>query len=271
MGAPMTRNILDAGLPVRVWNRSMHKTEPLAAAGARVAATPAEAVRAADIVVTMLADAAAVRETIESALPELTGVWVQASTIGTAATEELIGLARQHRVPYLDAPMLGTKQPAEQGELVVLESGAAADCAAAGPVFDAIGQRTIHVSDQPGEASKLKLVVNNWVLALTNATAETVALARTLNLDPQLFLDAISGGGMDVPYAHAKGGAMINGEYPVSFPLSLAAKDARLVLEAAADRVAMDGTKAALAHLEAAAHDGHGDEDMGAVYHGVSG
>lgn len=270
MGGPMARNMLAAGLPVRVWNRSTPKAEPLAAAGAQVAATPAEAVQDADIVVTMLADGDAVRETIEAALPALTGVWVQSSTIGTADTETLLRLARKHGVRYVDAPVLGTKQPAEQGELVVLESGDPEDCAVARPVFDAIGRRTTHVCDQPGDASKLKLVVNNWVLALTNATAETVALACHLELDPQLFLDAISGGGMDVPYAHAKGSAMITGEYPVSFPLSLAAKDARLVLDAAGERIALDGTRAALTHLEAACRDGHGEKDMGAVYHGVT-
>ena len=112
--------------------------------------------------------------------------------------------------------------------------------------------------------------MNSWVLALNTATAEALALASGLGLDPKSFLETISGGSLDVPYAHLKGGMMLSGEFPPSFPLWGALKDAGLILEAAKEvgvpmRV-IDGVRA---QLQAASDAGHADEDMAAVYTAV--
>ena len=112
--------------------------------------------------------------------------------------------------------------------------------------------------------------MNAWVLTLTNGAAESLALARALGLDPAVFLETIKGGGLDVPYAHLKGGAMLADEYPAAFPAGLAAKDARLVVEAAGDAVDVAGARAVLAHLEAAVEAGHGDEDMAVLYRALA-
>jgi 3-hydroxyisobutyrate dehydrogenase len=274
MGAPMARNLLAAGLPVRVWNRTASKAAPLVNEGAVQAETPAQAAKGADIVITMLADGPTLHDVMagtDGALATLgrNAVWAQMSTVGVQHTQWLVELAEIDRINFVDAPVLGTKQPAEQGTLLVLESGDPANCAACAPAFQAVGGRTMHVSDQPGASSRLKLVANNWVLAITGATAETVALSQALGVHPQMFLDAISGGALDVPYAHIKGAAMISERFDTSFPLSLAAKDARLVLEAAGETVNLDGTRAVLDHLESAMLRGHGDEDMAALYYGV--
>ncbi|WP_431879248.1 NAD(P)-dependent oxidoreductase [Amycolatopsis sacchari] len=267
MGAPMAANLAAAGLRVRAWNRSREKAEPLAEHGIEIADTPQEAVAGADFALTMLADGPAVHEVAEAALTDVP-VWIQASTVGVEWTERLAALADKAGVAFVDAPVLGTKQPAEQGKLVVLASGPEELRERCAPVFDAIGSRTVWLGPA-GAGSRLKLVANAWVLALTNATAESVALAGELGVDPKLFLDAISGGALDSPYAHAKGGAMISGEYPLSFAARHAAKDARLVLDAAGDGVDLGSVRAALAHLEAAVDAGHADEDMATLYYGT--
>jgi 3-hydroxyisobutyrate dehydrogenase len=267
MGLPMAANIQRAGFRVRAWNRTVAKANPLTDLGAEVFETPERAVSGADFVVTMLADGPAVEEVRETVLGS-GAVWIQASTIGVEWTEKFAEAAGKAGVPFVDAPVLGTKQPAEQGKLVVLAGGPEELREKCAPIFDAVGGRTVWVGEA-GTASKLKLVANAWVVALTNATAESVGLSEALGLDPHLFLDAISGGSLDVPYAHLKGGAMIARDFPASFATKHAAKDARLVLEAAEGRADLAGTRAALAHLEAAMKAGHADDDMAALYFGV--
>jgi 3-hydroxyisobutyrate dehydrogenase len=195
-------------------------------------------------------------------------LWLQMSTVGLGWTDRLAAAAGKAGVVFVDAPVLGTRQPAEHAQLQVLASGPEEARPAATPVFDAVGLRTRWLGPA-GQGSRLKLVVNAWVLALTNATAESLGLARALGLDPALFLETIEGGSLDVGYAHVKGGAMLAGEYRAAFPAGLAAKDARLVVEAAGDDVDLAGARAVLAHLDAVVAAGHGDEDMAALYRAV--
>jgi 3-hydroxyisobutyrate dehydrogenase len=267
MGAGMARQLLQHGHSVRVWNRSRDKAEPLADAGATVAGDPAEAVRGAEVVVTMLYDAASVAEVLEQAAPGLAEgvVLVQSSTVGldidgVAAAAERVG------VRLVDAPVLGTRKPAEDGTLVVLASGDPALRAVVDPVLDAIGSRTLWVADEVGPASRLKLVCNSWVGALTAATAQSVALAEGLGLDPRLFLDAIAGSASDSAYAHLKGGAMISGEMPVAFDVDGVRKDTTLIRAAAEHAgVATDLVIAVQALFDRASEAGNGAEDMAAV------
>ena len=249
MGAPIARNLLRAGHDLRVWNRTAERAEPLKQDGAMVARTPAEAVAGVELVVTMLTDAQAVEHVmVESgaldALPDR-AVWIQASTIGVAATERLVRLTGERNVVFVDAPVLGTKKPAEDGELVARNS-----------VW--LGEA--------GLGTRLKLVVNSWILCTVENIAETFVLARTLGLDPRRFLEAIAGGGMDMPYAHLKGEAILNEDFPASFPLRLARKDVALILEAAGE-LDFPLVRATLGQFDRALALGHGDEDMSAVYY----
>ncbi|HEX3790112.1 MAG TPA: NAD(P)-dependent oxidoreductase [Pseudonocardiaceae bacterium] len=271
MGAPMAANLLDAGFAVRVWNRTRAKAQPLAERGAVLADTAADAVTGADVVLTMLANGDAVRSVMtDGALAAMSpaAIWVQAGTVGVAATEMLAELAAEAGIGFVDAPVLGTKQPAVQGKLVVLAGGPTELTERLAPVFAAIGGRTLHLGGV-GSATRLKLVVNSWVLAITNGTAEAVGLAGALGVDPNLFLDAISGAPTDSAYAQGKGKQMIADEFDLSFPLTLAAKDARLVLDAAPEGVDLAGVRATLAHLETADRLGHGDADMAALSRAV--
>lgn len=269
MGGPMARNLLRAGHEVTVWNRTVQKTEALEEEGARVASTPADAVRDAEIVLTMLADAPAVEATvIESggfeAMPQ-GALWIQSSTIGVAAIERLAELAGERGITFVDAPVLGTKKPAEDGQLFMLASGPAEARGRCEPVFDAISRGHVWLGET-GLGTRLKLVVNSWILCTIENLSETFVLAQTLGVHPRSFLEAISGGAMDMPYAHLKGEAILNENFPPSFPLSHARKDVALILDAAGD-VELPLVRATLQQFDRAVELGHADEDMSAVYH----
>jgi 3-hydroxyisobutyrate dehydrogenase len=266
MGAGMARSMVRAGLEVRVWNRTRAKAEAIE--GVTVADAPSDAVRGADVLVTMLTDAVAVDQAIRDADDALRPgmLWIQASTVGVAPAMRLEAVATRYGLVYVDAPVLGTRAPAEQGTLTVLASGPEDARERCAPVFDATASRVLWLGPA-GLGSRLKMVVNSWVLTLTEATAEAVALAEGLGLDPRLFLDTIEGTATDAQYAHVKGEAMIARKFEPSFPTSGAAKDCRLILEAAADvGVEMGLTAAAERHFARAVEQGHGDEDMAAVY-----
>ena len=268
MGAPMARNLAKAGHEVRVWNRSADKAQALAEDGVEPAAEIADAVRGADVVVTMLSDGAAVESVAEEALAAAEGAaLVQTSTIGPDATARVAERAAAAGVAFVDAPVLGTKAPAEDGKLIVLASGPEDVRERVEPVFDAIGAKTLWVGEA-GAGNRLKLVVNTWLLALTEGLAEAIALAEALEVDPQTFLDAIDGGPMGPPYASMKGKLMIERDFPPSFPLELALKDARLALEAAEKQGLRVGLLAAVVEQMAhAVEAGHGREDMAATIH----
>jgi 3-hydroxyisobutyrate dehydrogenase len=276
MGAPMARNLLAAGLDVRVWNRSREKAAPLEEAGAEVAHTPAAAASGAAVVVTMLRDADATQATMrppDGALADMEAdaVWAQMGTLGLAGTEACAALAAEHGVAFVDAPVLGTKQPAEQGALTVLASGPAAARDTLAPVFDAVGARTLWLGEA-GAGTRMKLVANTWVLSLVEALAEAFALAERLDVRPQDFLEAIAGGPLDVGYAKVKGGAMIARDFPPAFPLRLAAKDARLIADAA-EQQALDLplVRAVAAQLAAGVERGYGEEDLAATFRTAAG
>lgn len=267
MGLPMSRNLAAAGFPVRAWNRTTERARPLEGDGAVVTASPAQAGEQAGVLITMLADTDAVMGCVRPAL-EAAGdrvLWLQMSTLGEAGTERCLELAAELGVAILDAPVLGTKQPAEEGKLVVLAAGEEQLRERAQPIFDAIGQRTIWVGPAGG-GTRLKLVVNSWVLTVVEGGAETLALARGLGVDPELFFEAVQGGALDLPYLRMKGRAMLEGSFEPMFRLRLAAKDARLIDEAASAHALDLPLFATLAARMTEGAEQHGDQDMSATY-----
>ncbi|WP_030340711.1 NAD(P)-dependent oxidoreductase [Streptomyces sp. NRRL S-1022] len=272
MGAAMARNLVRAGHTVRAWNRTRAKAEPLAADGAYIAGTPAEAVEGADVVLTMLYDGPATLDVLREAAPALRSgtAWVQSTTAGLDAIGDLAAFARDHGLVFFDAPVLGTRQPAEAGQLLVLAAGPSGHRAAVAPVFDAVGARTVWTGEDgaAGTATRLKLVANSWVLAATAATGEVLALAQALGVDPQGFFDAIAGGPLDMGYLHAKSRLILDEQLtPPQFAVATAVKDARLIVRAGeAHGVRLDVAAASAARLERAAAQGHADEDMAAAY-----
>jgi 3-hydroxyisobutyrate dehydrogenase len=275
MGEPIARN-LTKGFDVRVWNRTPDKALRCARDGATVCDTPREAATGADVVYTMLADADATADTVSGDDGALAGmaasaVWIQAGTVGVPGIDRLEALARDAGVGFVDAPVLGTRVPAENAALVVIAAGPEELRPRVQPVFDAIGQRTMWVGEV-GAASRLKLVANSWVLAVTTAVGEAMALAQAFELDPRLFLEAISGGALDMAYAHMKGDLIMKAEFPASFPIAGAAKDAALIVAAATQAgVRLEVAAAVQRQMETARDAGHGDEDMAAVWYAARG
>jgi 3-hydroxyisobutyrate dehydrogenase len=270
MGFPMARNIARAGHTVRAWNRSRDKAAGLAQHGVSVFDTAAEAVQDADLVVTMLTDVDAVLATMTEDVLAAVGqssVWLQMSTVGVEGTRRLARLAQDHAIAFVDAPVSGTRKPAEDGQLAVLAAGDPGLRDKAQPVFDAVGASTRWVGDEPGNATALKLVLNGWVLTVTDGVSEALSLAGGLGLEPQLFLDAITGGSLEIGYAFIKGPVMMRGDYTPSFPAALAAKDADLIMDAAeAVGVKLSVIPAVRDDLRHAIAEGHGDEDMAAMH-----
>lgn len=272
MGAAMARNLVRAGHTVRAWNRTRTKAEPLAADGALVTDTPAEAVRGADVVLTMLYDGPATLDVMRDAAPALRSgaVWVQSTTAGLEGVADLAAFARDHGLVFYDAPVLGTRGPAEAGQLTVLAAGPVEGRETVTPVFDAVGARTVWTGEDggAGSATRLKLVANSWVLAVTNAAGEVLALSKALDVDPERFFEVIDGGPLDMGYLRAKTGLVLDGGLtPPQFAVATAAKDARLIV-AAGERhgVRLDVAVASAERFERADEQGHGDEDMAAAY-----
>jgi 3-hydroxyisobutyrate dehydrogenase len=271
IGLAMARNLLGAGIEVHAWNRTSERAAPLADDGARVAASAAEATAEASVILTVLSDAEATLDVAHDALPEETGageaevLWLQMGTIGLEGTSACAELASERGVILVDAPVLGTKEPAEAGELIMLASGPESAKPRCAPYFEAVGKKTMWLGEA-GAGSRLKLVANAWILSIVEGLAETIALAERLDVDPADFLDAIEGGPLDAGYAHLKGKAMQERDFEPSFRLALAAKDAALVERAARERGAeLPLVSAVRARLEEAV-DEHGDLDMAATF-----
>jgi len=273
MGAPMARRLLEAGYDLRVWNRDSEKSIPLEEAGARRCDTVAEALAGASLLLTMLSDGPATRAVLAEGalLSELENgaLWLQMATVGIPETTRLIELSRAKGCAFVDAPVLGSRQPAEQGSLIVLASGDEAVKARSQAIFDCVGAKT-HWLGAAGQSSRMKLLVNNWILGLLGSLAETLSFSRALQLPPEQLLEIIAGGPLDNAFVQSKGKSMLEGEYHPSFPLRHAHKDAALIDEAARSAsLSLDITRAVRAHLEHAEQEGHGDQDMAALFEAI--
>jgi 3-hydroxyisobutyrate dehydrogenase len=266
MGHGMAASALRAGIPTIVWNRTAEATRDLAELGAEVAETAAEAARRAAIVITMVTDADAVISIArdEGALAAMAqgAVWAQMSTIGVQGTDRVAAMASDERpdVMLVDAPVSGSKDPAERGQLTIFASGPDGARARVAPLFDALGQRTIWVGEA-GAGTRLKLVNNTWLAFATEAVAGSVALARRLGLETETVVDALGGGPLASTWQAAKLRRIADGEFSAQFALSLALKDVHLALQAAGD-----GRFAALACLadewQQAVDQGLGGQDL---------
>ena len=270
MGLPMARNIARTGIEVQAWNRTREKAEPLAEEGVEIASSAAEAASGATIFLTILSDTDAVLAAMEGAAGAAEGagegvLWLQMSTIGIEGTEQCGQLADEAGLVLVDAPVVGTKNPAEEGKLMVLASGPEEARPRCQPLFDAVGQKQLWLGEA-GAGTRMKLVINAWLLTLVEGLAETIAFADGIDVDPAQFLEAIAEGPIDNPYAQTKGRMMIERSFDPSFKLELAAKDAGLVLEAM-ERHDLDLAllETIREQLDEAARE-HGEKDMAAAY-----
>jgi 3-hydroxyisobutyrate dehydrogenase len=275
MGAAMARNLLRAGLRTTVWDRSASATAPLAEAGAEVAANAAEAVRDAQVVVTMLPTSDVLTSVIFD--QDVAGAfahgaaWAQMGTIGeeaSAAIARRLGSLRPD-VLFVDAPVSGSKGPAEQGQLLILASGPAAAQEVTRPVFSAIGRKTLWLGGEAGQASRMKIVVNAYMSILIEGVAEALELATQLGVDAAKLAEAIEGGPLDAPIADAKLHKMERGDYAPEFPLEWALKDVDLAL-AEAPGATLPLLAALSRQWRATVDAGHGREDVSVARLGLA-
>jgi 3-hydroxyisobutyrate dehydrogenase len=270
MGHAMATSMLRAGIPTIVWNRRPTATRDLAGLGADVAGTAADAARRAAVVVTMVTDTDAVISIArDQGMLEALGpgaIWAQMATIGVAGTERVAAMVAAERpdVTLLDAPVSGSREPAERGQLTIFASGPEEARPRVAALFDALGQRTIWVGEV-GAGSRLKLVNNTLVAFAAEAVANAAALARRLGLATEQVIQALAGSPLVSPWQAAKLQRIAKGEFSAQFGLSLALKDVRLALQAAGD----DDGLAVLACLaeewQQAVDEGLGDQDLTVV------
>jgi 3-hydroxyisobutyrate dehydrogenase len=235
MGRAMAGSALRSGIAVSVWNRDPQLADGLAGQGVQVAHSVSEAVAEADVIITMVTDANAVTSiaTDQGLLADLRSgaVWAQMSTIGVESTERIASIASDRRpdVYFVDAPVSGSKVPAEHGDLLIFASGPEEARSLVTPVFDAIGQRTMWLGPA-GNGSRMKLV-NNTLLAFTaEGVANSFALAHRLGLETASVIEAFDGGPLVSPWESAKFRRIAQGEFSAEFALALALKDVRLAL-----------------------------------------
>jgi 3-hydroxyisobutyrate dehydrogenase-like beta-hydroxyacid dehydrogenase len=268
MGVPMAARLLDAGHDLRVWNRTPGKAGTLIDAGATEAGSPAEAGAGADVVVTMLADPAAVEDVVLGADLRAGTTLIEMSTIGPDAVRSLAARLPEG-VDVLDAPVLGSIPQATEGTLKIFVGGDAEVVERWRPVLEAMG--TPRHLGPLGAGAAMKLVANSTLGALMSGLAEALALADGLRLEEADVLDILSESPIGVT-AKGKRPLIESGVYTPNFTLGLAAKDLRLVMDAAeAAGVELRVAAAAKSWLERADEHGLGDLDYSAVIAEVRG
>ncbi|MDT0465810.1 NAD(P)-dependent oxidoreductase [Streptomyces gibsoniae] len=270
MGEAMARNIAAAGLGLRAWNRNRARAEPLADVGATVCDTPAEACRGADVVLTALANEKVVSDVMDQARDGLGGhpVWVQTCTVSPDGGRRLAEQANRLNIAYVEAPLLGTKEPAVSGTLTIPAASPQREAREeVRPVLEAVASRIMWL-DEVGQPSSLKLAYNAWVLTTVEGIAESLTLADTLGLDPHLVIDVIDGSGLNSTYVQSKGPMMIDNDLDTpSFPLEAADKDAGLITDTArAAGLHLGIAEVVRERLDRAADDGLGRADVAATY-----
>jgi 3-hydroxyisobutyrate dehydrogenase len=270
MGSAFARRLLGAGMRVRAWDPAYPAAARLADAGAEVAHTPEDAVRDAGVVLTMVPTIASLEETMPGALRAMRAdsIWLQMSTIGVDGTERAMALARQLRqdVAFVDAPVSGSKGPAEQGKLLILSSGPASALDALAPVFAALGQKTMRW-DRAGTGSRMKMVLNTWLAILGEGIAETATLAQSLGVSLDDVSECLGSTALNAPWALAKLSKIERETFEPEFSLALATKDLHLALDAAASaKRSLPLAETIGAQWDAALRAGLGDRDVAGAY-----
>src|SRR5713226_5109930 len=274
MGAGMAERLLDQGFPVDVWDRTPAAMARLADRGATAHGQPGEAVRAADVVLTMLPTGETVTDVMlrQNAVAAMrqNGIWAQMGTIGVEATERLIKEVANRRpdVDFVDAPVSGTRDPARNGQLTILASGPDRVRATAEAVFNALGQRVLWLGGA-GLGMRLKLVLNTWLAFEIEAAAEASATADRLGVPYESLLAAVQGGPLASATALARLAKMESSDHSTQFPLEWALKDLDLTA-AATGPEAIPVARAIAERWRSLVSEGYGRLDVSAARLGLT-
>lgn len=271
MGSGMARNLIRAGHKLAVYNRSREKAEPLAKEGARVADSPADACRDAEVVLSMVADDSAVEGMVFGkdgifAAGQTGLLHISHSTISTAAARRLAAEHAHHEVGYISAPVFGRPEAAENKKLLVIAAGEESWIHRARPLFDAVGRQSFIVGREPWQANAVKLCGNFTIMSVIEAFSEAFATLRKAGVAPSEFLNIIDTL-YSSPVVATYGRTIIDEKFdPAGFALKLGLKDMRLTL-ATAEECGSPMPLASLVHdhLLAAVAQGQGELDWSSV------
>jgi len=235
MGRPMSLNLLKAGFPVTVWNRTRSRTEALAAAGAAVAGSPREAAERSDVAITIVSDPPALESVLGGADGVLAGLkrgslLIDSSTVSPALARRVAADCAQRGVEFLDAPVTGGTWGAEKGELVFMIGGKAETLERARPVFEAMGKRCFHLGDN-GAGQTVKLAMNLILALEVQALCEALALVAKSGVPGQKLVEVMQASMARAPVLDVKAPLILEHKFAPSFPLRLMHKDMGLALE----------------------------------------
>ena len=271
MGGAMARNLVAAGYDVTIWNRTPEKCAPLLAAGAREGDSPATVAEACDVVFAMLSDPAASESVCLGPQGVLEGIrpgcgYVDMSTIDPDTSRDLADAITTAGARHLEAPVSGTRKPAQDGTLIFLTAGDRSLHDEVAPLLDVMGKKRLYLGET-GKAACMKLAVNMIMGGMMTAFSEGLHLAQRSGLDATELLDVLAAGALANPMFAGKGPLMLAGQFEPAFPLKHMEKDMRLALELGASLVQSLETAETAQSLFASALDiGLGEEDMGAVH-----
>ena len=239
MGMPMATNVLKAGCPLQVWNRTAGKAEPLRALGAKVGKSPAHVAAEVDVVITMVSQPADVEAVVLGPDGVLDGikpgaVLIDMSTVSPATSRKLAGSMTTKQAEFLDAPVVGSKGPATDASLVVLVGGLPTTLERVRPILSALGKTIIHAGGV-GAGSALKLATNLMLAHLAAGFAEGLLLVQRAGLDPKRYLEVLDAGPFRSPWYQTKGLGMMKRDFTPHFALKHMHKDVRLMKELADD------------------------------------
>jgi 3-hydroxyisobutyrate dehydrogenase-like beta-hydroxyacid dehydrogenase len=270
MGSAMAANLLKAGYPVMVYNRTAQKADPLVKQGAELAATPKALAQAADVVIAMLTGPEALGDLLwgsEGAGGALnhSKVFINMSSVSPAYTRELAGELEPSGALFIDAPVSGTKKPAEDGTLVILAGGPADKVKELEPLLLSMGKKVIYCG-AVGQGSMMKMFINLLLGLMMEGFAEALNFGRLGGLDLEAMLDTTYSGAMNAPMFQVKAANLKAKNYPAAFPLKHLAKDAKFAVDTAYELGAPVPAGQTLLHLyRTGVAQGWGDEDISAI------
>jgi glyoxylate/succinic semialdehyde reductase len=266
-GVPMALNLMKAGHELTVWNRTAAACQPLVDAGATLAGSAAEACAASDVTFVMVSTPEAAMACAEAAAPGLGAGkgYVDVSTVDAGTSAAVSKLVKGTGAEFLEAPVSGSKAPAEQGALIFMAAGDEPLYARVKGPLEVMGKAHFFLGDV-GAGAKMKLIVNSVMGSMMASFAEGLSLTEAAALDQDTLLQIISLGAINTPMYALKGPNMIKGVYPPAFPLKHQQKDMRLAL-ALGDELAQEMPVAAAANemYKTARRMGKDDEDFSAV------
>jgi 3-hydroxyisobutyrate dehydrogenase-like beta-hydroxyacid dehydrogenase len=271
MGGPMAANLAEAGFELSVWNRTAEKAKRFAEErGAHAASTPRESAEGAGVAITMLPDSPEVEEVLfgpDGAVEGLEegALVIEMSTIAPSASRQIASRLAEQGIGFMDAPVTGSRPKAESGTLTIMAGGSDADLDRAMPLFEAMGERVVHVGPQ-GHGAMAKVIANTVTAINAAAIAEALTMARAAGLDLGRFLEVARAGSSGSTMLELKGEPMVEHDFEPLFRLDHMLKDVRLcIAEAKALGIELNLAEVAERLYAAGAEQGHGDEDFAAV------